>query len=112
MRFLARKIGKLPLGIWFGWAGLAYAVFLSLKMAARDILPRDAFVLWPVTILAAYFLFRRRLIAVAFLGMAYALQLYDCVATKNIIGILLFPVCFICVTLNRRWFDDKLPRIG
>lgn len=115
LTFFTYKIGRLPAGIWFAWAALAFSAGVYLNMALPNMVFRtaDIFAFWPVTIAAAVALFKRRLIARTFSGMSYILLLYHCIAHREpLIGIILAPLGFLGLIVNRRWFDEHLPRIG
>lgn len=109
------KLAGKPFGIWLAWVALAYSsgVYLGASWPNLTVRPADVCVFWPITIASAFALLRRRLIALTLAGMTFALLLYHCVAHgEPVLGMLLAPLGFLGLLINRRWFDERLLRIG
>lgn len=113
MRILERKLIDRPVGIWIGWIALLYC---ALHIAKNFILlghipPSFYIVKCPLLMIAVLALALRRLIARAFCGMAFALLLADAVDYSLPFAAILAVVGFLGISVNRRWFDEKLPKI-
>lgn len=122
LRPLVFKFGSKPVGIWLAWAALAWAAGLMLKatsflwgMCAANCLqplPLDLIVSWVLLIGATIALLRRRCIAVTLSGMALVSVLQGQSMSCCPFGIVLAAFGFIGLLANRRWFDERLPRIS
>lgn len=114
------KLGSKPLGIWLSWLGLAYAAMAFANRffsqagggvpGGRPV--AEEFVAGAVVAAAIGALFRRRLIARMFCGMAMLMLLLHCISVRDPFGIVLSPLAVLGIVANRRWFDEKLPLAG
>lgn len=66
----------------------------------------------PVLIIAIVALIRRRLMARLFGGMAMALLAARSVEFLDIVGILVAVAGLLSFIAIRRWYDERLPRMG
>ena len=115
----AKFLGR-PLGVWLAWAALVYFAVLAVK-GALDLVAKsegavptlsDVLVAWPILIAAMVALARRRLLARLLGGMAMALLLYHSLARVDPAGIILAVLGFWGLVASRRWYDEKLLRLG
>lgn len=116
LKFLGR-----PLNVWLAWAALVYSAVLAIRRAiglvtegGEGIVPAlpDVLVAWPILIAAMVALARRRLFARLLGGMAMALLFYHSIAGTDPAGMVLAPLGFWGLVASRRWFDEKLHRMG
>lgn len=108
---LIRKVLGRPIGIWLGWLALAYIAFAGFS-AQEAVGMRSIIMLWAILLTASVMLMRRRLIALTFAGMAFALFFREAVMRFDVAGLWLMPIGFVGMLANRRWFDERMPRIG
>jgi hypothetical protein len=118
-RPFAMKIVRLPAGIWIAWVALLYSVwrfaprlwlFMDDPLANVKTLS-DVVVIWLIIIAAVIALARRRLIAVTFGSIVLAFMLVNAISNLDILGIFLSALGFAGLTVNRRWFVEKLPNV-
>ena len=116
LKFLGR-----PLNVWLAWAALVYSFVLAVIRAINLVaegregivcaLP-DVLVAWPILIAAMIALARRRLFGRLLGGMALAFLLYHSIARMDPAGMVLAPLGFWGLVASRRWFDERLHRMG
>ena len=110
-----------PLNIWLAWAAFIYSLVLAVRKAVNLVaegregivfaLP-DVLVAWPILIAAIVALARRRLFGRLLGGMAMAFLLYHSIARMDPAGMVLAPLGFWGLVASRRWFDERLHRVG
>lgn len=112
VKILERKFIDRPVGIWISWVALLYCALHIAKnfVLLGHILPSFYIVRCPLLIIAVFALALRRLTARAFCGMAFALLLADAVDYSLPFAAILAVVGFWGISINRRWFDEKLPK--
>lgn len=116
------KLGSKPAGIWLAWAALGWAAGLELR-GAWDIwgicdagclrpFPYEMLISWPLLLGAGVALLLRRHVAVSLAGMALVSVVQVRAADCCPFGIALAALGFVGLLANRRWFDERLPRIA
>jgi len=118
-RPLARKVGRLPLGIWFAWLAFAYAaaaqrhIFLDLveDPIGYASVHSGAMVGWAAIAAAIIALLMRRRISQLFGGIACANLLAHSISSADWFGALVVILGFAGLLANRRWFYEKLPNV-
>lgn len=117
-RFVTRKAFGRPAGIVFVWASLIYAGFsfsqkltflLDIPHISRLIL-LEGVATWAILIVSGVALARRRLIARMAGGMAMTLLLFHSIFHDDLFGIALALISLPCLAMNRRWYDERLPK--
>ncbi len=116
---LNRKVAGRPFGIWIAWAALIYTAgsySIKLRMVSASAyfgwpLLSELIGIWPAIIAAAVTLGRRKLISVAFGGIALGFLFYHALFHSDLTGIVLAPAGFAGLLACRRWYIDRLPSL-
>jgi hypothetical protein len=116
-----RRVGKRPVGIWIAWLALAYQGGIALRQLVALLTGGGCcdqpplarmIVVWPVMVGFAIALGRRRLFARMLGGISFSFLLYDSIGSLDIAGMILAPLGFFGLVACRRWYDERLHRMG
>ncbi len=118
-RPLSRRVGRLPLGIWFAWLAFAYAaaagrhtLFALIEDPIGNVSVYSvAMVNWAAIVAAVIALIMRRRISQLFGGIACANLLAYSISIVDWFGVAVVVLGFTGLLVNRRWFYEKLPNV-